>query len=69
MKPMPGWKPIRGGPYSGSEYYPPSEPLPGKPVFLGHSSTTTQYEFNKDCTAVIWSNHVHARTITKAAAE
>jgi hypothetical protein len=56
-----GWYPIQGGPYDGQEYYAPNEPKAFKPVFLG-SMTATQYEWSKDCTAVVYSVNTHTRT-------
>lgn len=51
-----GWLPIVGGNHNGQEYYPPNQPVAGKPVFLGQpveGGRTTNYIFAPDCKSVI----------------
>lgn len=51
-----GFLKIAGGPKDGELYYPPNDPAPLKPVYLGlpvnDNPRITNYRFNKTCTAV-----------------
>lgn len=61
----PGFYRVVGGPMNGSEYYPPNDPIAGKPVFLKKEfdevGEFTQYVWGKDAKAVVFTPEKHYR--------
>lgn len=58
-----GWLAVVGGDRDGQEWYPPNEPVVGRPVFLGlpgDKPRTTNYHYAQNSTGIVvkWSEKV-----------